>query len=375
MGDNSVSKIPILIASSLKPTRDSRAWGKLGISLRETNKYALNIIGFSTKKHEKINGVNFYSSYAKAGSKLSRLLAILRFTQILFQVRPKLVICCTYEFLPVASFFKKKIGFKLLYDVQENYQANLQLNPSLSFSQIQRASKLIQRMENVNGIDLYLLAEDSYQNEMSEKQPFLVLENKFHGEILPIPPINLKEKKSFSFLISGTITPAFGILEGLEWFLKILEKYPNSTLKIIGQVTISSIQNQLEITAKKSSKILLETSSFPVSHQTILKAYRGIDFCLLPYRDHPAIREKMPTKLFEAAAMGVPVLVSKNPKWEYFLKSFMGGFPIDFSNPKLAIPQFEQAIQQTYFATAPGQDILWSSQETYFRQTIESLLS
>lgn len=61
-------------------------------------------------------------------------------------------------------------------------------------------------MEQPNGIDLFLFAESCYQNEMPEKTPYLVLENKFAGSIQQISPKNYSGKKHLKFLISGTLT-------------------------------------------------------------------------------------------------------------------------------------------------------------------------
>jgi glycosyltransferase involved in cell wall biosynthesis len=375
MSENSASQIPILIASSLKPTQDTRAWGKLGISLRETNRYALNIIGFSSKKEENLSNATFYSSFAKPGFALSRVVSMLRLVQILVRVRPKILICCTYEFLPVASFFKNIIGYRLVYDVQENYVANLDLNPLLSDSKKVKAAKLIRKMEATNAVDLYFLAEQCYRKEMPLKSPFLVLENRYQGQVSEKSQMNFGQKKEFSFLISGTITPAFGVSEAIIWFIEILKKYPKSSLLIMGQVTLPYYQHALEKIAGNNPQITFQTSPFPVSHKAILNAYSEVDFALLPYQNHPAIRDKMPTKLFEAAALGVPVLVSPNPTWLDFLNNFEGGFPIDFLNVESAITQFDQAKLQTFFSEKPSESILWQSQEQTFLQAIETLLS
>jgi glycosyltransferase involved in cell wall biosynthesis len=374
MSRNSASQIPILIASSLKPTQDTRAWGKLGISLRETNRYALNIIGFSAKKEENLSNATFYSSFAKPGFALSRVVSMLRLVQILVRIRPKILICCTYEFLPVASFFKSIIGYKLVYDVQENYVANLDLNPLLSDSKKVKAAKLIRKMEATNAVDLYFLAEQCYRKEMPLKSPFLVLENRYQGQVSEKSQVNFGHKNEFSFLISGTITPAFGVSEAIIWFIEILKKYPKSTLLIMGQVTLPNYQLALEKMAGNNPQITFQTSPLPLSHNVILNAYSEVDFALLPYQNHPAIRDKMPTKLFEAAALGVPVLVSPNPTWLDFLNNFKGGFPIDFLNVESAITQFDQAKLQTFFTEKPSESILWQSQVQTFLQSIESLL-
>ena len=166
MGQNPANPIPILLASSMKPVKDVRVWEKLGRSLRETNTYSLNIIGFSGKMLEQEDGVNFFSSKSSFHSKWQRVISQLRFIRLLIQIRPRVLICCTYEYLPVSALFKKLLNFKLVYDVQENYVANLDLNPNLTAKAKERATRIIKNSESIKGIDLYLFDEKCYAIEM-----------------------------------------------------------------------------------------------------------------------------------------------------------------------------------------------------------------
>lgn len=375
MGQSPAKPIPILLASSLKPVKDVRAWEKLGRSLRETNTYSLNIIGFSGKMLEQEDGVNFFSSKSSFDSKWKRVISQLRFIRLLVQIRPRVLICCTYEYLPVAVLFKKLFNFKLVYDVQENYVANLDLNPNLTGKAKERATRIIQNSESVNGIDLHLFAEKCYGEEMPEKRPFLVLENKYSGQIKPVKPIRFPLRKGYRFVITGTITPAFGILNAVLWFKSVLKEFPESRLNIIGHLTLSEFGKELSQACQNVPEVELSLSEIPVPHEQIIQAMAKADFALLPYQNHPAIKDKMPTKLFEAAALGIPVLITPNQKWENFLKPFSGGFPVDFSNPQEAGFQFSKALEQEYFTAQPDQSIGWDSQKSDFLKAIEGLLS
>lgn len=368
-------KVPVLIASTLKPIRDIRAFGKLALSLGETNKYRLNIIGFSPKKPKSASGIRFFSSMSHFDFVWDRILAQPRFLICLLKVRPKVLICCTYELLPIASFFKSLFRYKLVYDVQENYRANLDLNPAVSTKKKEKARRLILKAESVKGIDLYLLAEKCYADEMPEKRPFLILENKYHGEIARKGPFSLREKKKFRFCISGTITPAFGTWEALGWFKEILRSYPGSELEIIGHCPIANLREKLTQAAQEISQLTLRIDHNPVPHQELIEALKESDFALLPYQNHPAIADKMPTKLFECAALGIPVLISSNPKWNAFLTAFTGGFSADFSDPTLTVSQFEEALGQTFFKSSPSESILWKTEKLHFQQAIQNLLS
>ncbi len=371
----SAQKIPLLIASTLKPIRDVRAFEKLAFSLGETNTYELNIIGFSPKKPKSMPGIRFFSSMGHFGSRLDRLLAQGRFLKCLLQVRPKILVCCTYELLPVASFLKPLLGYKLVYDVQENYRANLGLNPALSAQAREKADRLIQRAEAAKGIDLFLLAEKCYAEEMPEKRPFLILENKFQGEINRIAPVSHQGGKKFRFCISGTITPAFGTWDAICWFGEILKYYPESELEIIGHCPIEAFWVKLTQVAKEIPQLILHVDRGPVAHESLIAALAKADFALLPYQIHPAVSAKMPTKLFECAALGIPVLITPNPVWEDFLVEFTGGHPIDFSVPSDAPEQFGAALGQTFFSSAPPASILWKTEKHQLQQAFQKLLS
>jgi glycosyltransferase involved in cell wall biosynthesis len=232
---------------------------------------------------------------------------------------------------------------------------------------------LIRLFEKVKGVDLFILAEQCYVEEMPEKTPFLVLENKFAGEFRPIDPIRFEKKRGYNFLISGTLTPAFGTLEAVIWFKEILKEFPESTLKIIGHMTLKSFKIQLEKACENCEQIELKASGFPVPHEEIIAEYSTADFAVLPYQNRESISDKMPTKLFEAAALGVPVLIGGNPKWLDFLKPFSGGFPIDFFDLTNAAHQFSAALEQEYFSQNPEESILWKSQHDSFIAAIDKL--
>lgn len=375
MSQKQFSPVQVLIASTLKPVRDVRAYEKLAFSLGETSKYRLNIIGFSDEKAVESGNYRFFSSMSHFGSTVDRLLAQVRFAKKLLDLKPKLLICCTYEYLPLASFFKSFLKYRLVYDVQENYITNLDLNPSLNEVKKKWASYLIRKAEGIKGIDLYLLAETCYSDEMPEKTPFLVLENKYQGAIKEVSQVRLDPTKDLKFCITGTLTPAYGTLEGLIWFQKILEAYPHFQLKVIGHCPLDAYKIQLLQQAINCPQIHLEISNSPIAYYRIEQVVINSDAALLPYVIHPAIQEKIPTKLYECAALGIPVLMTNNPTWVKFINSYQGGIAVDFFDKENALTTFQHALDQTYFSTSVPESVLWKSQKLLFQQAIQKLLS
>lgn len=375
MSQIQAEKIPVLIASTLKPIHDVRAFGKLARSLGETNKYRLFIIGFSPKKPKTEPGFRFFSSMSHFDSRLDRVLAQGRFLLRLLEIRPKILICCTFELIPIAAFFKPILGYKLVYDVQENYLVNLDLNTALT-SDIKRiAAKLIQNCESTKRVDLYILAEKCYVEEMPEKKPYLILENKYQGEIIQKGPIQFIGKRDFKFCITGTITPAFGTLDAILWFQEIIKSFPESKLEIIGHCPLDEFREKLVHASSAIPQISIRIDQNPIPHQDLIDCLKRSDFAVLPYWNHPAINRKMPTKLYECTSLGIPVLISPNAIWEELLADFNGGFSVDFSNANTSIAQFKEGLRQTFFTSQPSESILWKTEKIHFQETIQNLLS
>ncbi len=375
MSHSSSCPIPILIVSTLKPVRDVRAFEKLALSLGETNKYQLNIIGFSDERISKSSGTRFFSGIRKFNSLTDRILFQFKFAYQLIKIRPKLLVCCSFELIPLGSFFKPILNYKLVYDVQENYLCNLNLNPTLLGFKKKLYQNLIQWAERMSGIDLFLLAEKCYEWEMPEKKPFLVLENKYQGDIEQQSRIKLSAEKPLRFCVTGTLSPFFGTLEGIRWFKNLIPKFPMLSLEIIGHCPLPQYFEELKKETKGLPQIQIRVSSQPISHEKIIHTLRSSDVSLLPYQLHPCIRTKMPTKLFECAALGVPVFITPNPIWEDFLGEFQGGFSVDFNQLDQAIGTFHLALEQVYFNESVKEWVLWKSEKVRFQQAVDKLLS
>jgi len=366
----------ILIASVLKPVNDPRAFGKLGLSLRETNKYHLNIIGFFAKNAINLKNVVFAAIYHASRLHPKRLLVSRSFVKNLEGYRPDLVIVTTYELLPAAIWGKKRYKYKLVYDVQENYSFNIIDHQTLPIGFRHLIAKGIRFIENKAApyIDHFLLAEENYQHELPFLSNFTVLQNKFQGNVEPVKPFRLNHMKRFNFIISGTITPSYGIAEAVEWFGIIVDKYPGSVLTIIGHVTLKSYRQKLESMVPGRSGIHLNLSPNPIPSSDILDALRSADIVLLPYQQKASIKYKIPTKLFEALAMGKPVLHSENDRWSDMVMRYPGGKAIDFANTKNAFKDFEDFLSLTFYQAPPSKDLTWENEKSRLINLVDKLL-
>jgi glycosyltransferase involved in cell wall biosynthesis len=373
-----MSKPKILIASLLKPLRDPRAFYRLGISLRETNKYKINIIGFSIKKESGDKNFKFTGLSLKNRKGFSRIFAAFVFFKTYRKERPELTIFCTWEFIPFALLGKWFYGGKLVYDVQENYAKNIAYNLTLHGTKKTLAKFVVNSIENLSQpfIDHYIFSEHCYIKEKPDFKPFTVLENKFQG---PIGRQIRKEKlqfPKFRFLISGTITEVYGVREAINWFKELQKIYPDTNLHVIGHCPLPSFEKVLFKLTEDSENILLELSENPVPYPHILEAYRHADVVLMPYFQLPSIREKIPSKLYECLALRFPFIFSKNPQWESIAESYNAGIAIDFLEKGMEVAIMQKLLNSDWYDKAVPEEALWvNKEEAIFQDLVAKLLS
>lgn len=370
-------KIPVAVASVLKPVDDSRMLHKLGFSMRETNKYHLNIIGFSSKKKPQIKNIRFIEIFSKSRMHPARILVSFTFLYHLLRLKPQLVIATTFELLPAAVLGKWLLHYKLVYDVQENYRKNIRFNRSLPALLRPVAEAVVWMAETCTSpfVDGHLLAEACYRHEMPELKRALLLENK---AILPdrsYPPFRLAKPCAPLFLITGTITEAYGTQDAIRWFLKLSELLPQARLEILGHCPLKHFGAQLRQEVKHHPQIHLHLSETPLPGGQIAEALLASDVVLLPYRLLPSISAKIPTKLYEGIARQKPLLITPNPVWKALIDAYPAGMEMDFLETGDLALTWQRFSAMEFYRQPPGKEISWEEEKRGFLAFLDSLNS
>lgn len=370
-------KPAIIIASVLKPVDDSRMLYKLGFSIRETNKYDLNIIGFSSKKTPKVENIRLTEIFSGPRTNLSRLLVPFKFLRQLIKIKPAVVIVTTYELLPMAWLAKRFIYFKLIYDVQENYVKNISYNLTMPTYLQVLAKWLVGFSERIgrSAIDHHILAEKCYVTEMPNIKNYTVIENKAAITSPFVPTFRLSNPISPHFIISGTITPVYGVIPAIEWFLKLNEALPEAKLSITGHCPLNSFYKQLTRDYGAAKGIQLELSLQPLSVAHIRSKVMEADILMLPYQLLPSIKDKIPTKLYEGIALQKVILMSQNPLWKSIVDKYPAGMCIDFRAIKEVNSVWKSLLKLDYYHLQPDEDIFWEAEKRKFQQLLINITS
>jgi hypothetical protein len=361
------TKIKILIASVLKPVDDVRSFQKIGRSLAQTNKYAVNIIGFKSKKINNCENISFHPIFNFKRTSLPRLTASWKYYKTYLKVKPQVIIISSPELLIVTYIIKILFGTTILYDVQENYRLNIRYGnnyPSLLKPILTAALKLTEHFSRylVSG---YILAEKAYEWELPflKGRNYAVIENKV---LIPdgkahAHPISFANNSAIKMIYTGTIGREYGTLEGINLVKKLHQINSNLTLTVVGYAADSQYLELIKQSIISSSFIKLVGGNQPVPHDEIIEAIQHSDMAILPYDVNPNIKNRIPTKFYDYLAYHKPMIISKNTLWQEMLSPYPAALFVDFKRiePKYLLQLLNNAI---FYELPPNKDIYWDSE-------------
>lgn len=367
--------VKIAIASVLKPLKDSRSYYKFALSLRETNKYQINIIGFCVKKESDENLIKFHPLFYQNRKSFARLAAGFRLLKLIQKIKPAILITTTYEQLPAAVIGKLFFKYKIIYDVQENYALNLTHNNPGNKLKNRILAKVIQCLEFCSRpfITHHIFAEKCYQEEFPSINNYTVLENKYQGPLSPKASSVKLDKKHLQFLLCGTLAEVYGSLDAIQWFMQFQKQFPDSKMRILGHTAIPSLKYQLETLLSGVHSIQVNVASKPIPYEVILEAYKEADVVLLAYHQIPSISPKIPSKLFECLALRKPFLYTANQKWKELAEEHQAGMEVDFNNFHFIPDVYQKLKKETFYSNADTSNAYWKADENRFLDLIQSL--
>lgn len=328
-----MKSIIIVIASVLKPVDDTRMYEKFAISLSQTNKYEINIIGFSSKKNKNHHNIFFYPLFNFPRLSFGRLSASWKYYKKIHQLKPEVIIFNTHELLIVSCIYKIIFGTKLLYDVRENYYRNIRYTTTFPIVIKNIVAGWVRLKEHITNpfIEHYILAEQGYQKEL----PFTagkrtIVENKFQ---LPENLTSKRKKiKAFNFLYSGTIATHYGIFEAIDFIVQVKKFIPEATLTIIGHSALRSTLLAVKNLIDHHSFISLIGGHDLVPHEDILEAILKADYGIISYQPNRSTENCIPTRIYEYMALQLPMVVQDHLPWITLTHSYQAAIPFNFKD-------------------------------------------
>lgn len=308
----------------------------------------------------------------------ARFWANLLFFRHLLKLKPTLVIVATFELLPAAVLYKIWKKVPLIYDVQENYYRNIAYTsvfPPLIRHVLAFGLRAIERLAHPF-INHYLLAEDCYLEEMPYLRPkSTVIANKFLKKA--IQDISNK-KPGFCFLYCGTISAEYGVFRALKFIQNFRKVCPETQLKIVGFCPRKADWLLLKKHTDHLDFVEIQGGEQIIPHDLVLEAMQQADFLLMPYYLNKSVAQRIPTKLYEALALKMPMLIQPNAYWQKYLDqySFQAALWVDFDNWNNLQDIYQQLQTRSFYQNNPEiQGIYWEEEGEKLYEVLKKYLN
>lgn len=360
-----MEKTKVVIASLLKPIDDTRMFEKFGLSMAETNKYEVNIIGFGSKNVRSATNVTLHPLTPFERLSFNRWLKPFTVYRILLKVKPKIIIVNTHELLIVTSLYKILFGTKFIYDLRENYVKNIRHTDAFPKPLRPVLAAWVRTKEWLSKpfINHYILAERVYLKQL----PFLsqkttLIENKYAPQAQERTAYRNPDPQFTDLVFTGTLAESNGVFEAIDITVTLHDIDPSIRLRIVGYCALKKDLLRLQEAIKDLDFIELNGGDHLVPHSEIIEAIQKADFGFVLKKPNKGTNdEKLLTRLFEYTANKLPILVLNNPVWVDFCDTFNAAIqinPLNY-NPQTILRQMKEA---NFYDRGDTTSSLWQSE-------------
>jgi hypothetical protein len=362
----------IVIASILKPVDDTRMFEKMGVSLANSNEFEVTIIGYPTTQRITSGQIQIVALKRFKRLSIERWFASFRVLQILFKVKPEVLIINTHELLIVAFLFRILFGGKILYDIQENYFRNL-MHTSAFPTGIRQILALWIRLKEKLLVPFFqgsFLAEKGYEKEMDFfGQKYVVVENKV---IVPSHFVRTsKTKNAINLVFTGTLAESTGVFQAIG-LAKVLHELDTTIhLKLIGYCAQPSVMEKIKYAIYNCAYIQFIGGDYLIPHNQIMDAIHEADFGIVCYPSSVHTENSIPTKLYEYLGLQLPILLQNHPPWIDLCIPYRAAVIVDFDRPN---PSRILSDMKDPFYTTPPRNVSWKSEEQKMLEAIRAII-
>src|SRR5258706_843452 len=349
-----MKKRRIVIASLLKPVDDTRMFEKIGVTLGDSGRFEIFIIGYPCSNVPTYENIHFLPLTAFPRISFGRLLAPLKVIRILYQVNPQILIVNTHELLIVAILNRIFFGARIIYDIRENYYRNILYAESFPVVLRPLLACWVRLKEKVTAplFHHFFLAENGYQKEMSFfRNRATLIENKASvpAGLLRTPP-----EGKIRLLFSGTMAESTGVFQAIGLAKKLHALDEAVQLILIGYCAKPETLRKIQSEIKESAFIQLRGGSQLVPHPEVMQAIYASDFVIVCYPPSRHTENAIPTKLYEYLACRLPILLQNHGPWVELASRYQACIAIDVptADPHALLRQMSTFAPTAIRATA-----------------------
>lgn len=264
--------------------------------------WSQNIIYFETAKFSNKSKLNILTSIVNI---LKYIYTLIRLspTKVVINVSLKKGFFSKNRYIKICKLFKKKTII-FIHGWDADYEYMLQSH----------------KAKHILSSDGFILLSESFKNKLAEhvsKNKIFLTTTKVDDSLVKDYDISNRTGKIETLLFLSRIEKGKGIFVVLDAYNKLITKYPNLKLSIVGDGT--ALNEVKQLIDKDSIKNV--TIHGRLSGNDLIRAFSNADLFILPTHG-----EGMPGALLEAMAFGLPIITRP-----------VGGIPDFFKNGEMGI--------------------------------------
>ncbi len=358
--------------SILDPLRHPRIYHKLARSQARLG-YRVSVWGQGLGRVQRdARGIRLRPTGTFGRMSLRRWLAPLWLARLARREEAQAYVLHSPELLLTSWWLKRLTGARILYDVHEDYAANMRHGahwPTWWRRPLARAWRAWERWAVRRWVDGVCYAEACYDNFLDVPAGRrVVLENAF---VAPTDHRNPAGRVPTPYLLySGTMAVAWGLWEAIDLWQQWQAIEPMH-LVVAGHThqaaVLAELQQRVEASGYQARFTLVGGNEY-VPHGQIVDLLKQCHASLGLYRPVPQTRGKFPTKFFEAMACKRPVIFRPLPEWAERNQYTPFGIPWQ---PGESVMALAVALRLWQAPHLPPEVFAWSAQETKLRAWLE----
>jgi glycosyltransferase involved in cell wall biosynthesis len=365
-----MKKRRIVIASVLKPVDDTRLSEKLAATLVAAG-HDVWLLGRSAGKPP-ADGIHRWALPPFERLSFGRWWARWQILRKCVEVKPELLIVSTHELLIVGIANRILFGTRLVYDIQENYYRNIIW--TTAFPRLLRwpLAGWVRLKEKLTApfFHRFLLAEEGYQQELTfTRGRAVVLPNKC---VLPPGFQRAPDSKKPILLFSGTLARSTGVMQAIALAQRLHAADAAVELRLVGHCASPREWDEIETAIGDASFISVTGGRVLVPHAQVLEAIRTAHAGIVYYPPSPHIENRIPTKLYEYLAAGLPILLQRQPVWQALANRVNGALVVDFD--QIDGPALLRQLREQTFSTGDASAFTWAQEAPKLTLLIQNLL-
>ena len=278
------------------------------------------------------------------------------------------------DFLPLAAIPPRLRGARTILDIHD-FSADLFASRFGAARPLAIALRTIERIAT-SAVDAVLTVHEPYKRALVARgvrpDKIVVVMNSVDERIVPV---RVESTDGFRVVYHGTLTPHYGVGVLVEAVGSLAGTIPGLALEILGDGdALDSLREQA-----RAFDVPIDFSGMYLPRRDALERVASASVGVIPNLPVPLNRYALSTKLFEYAAIGVPVVAARLPTLEeHFaedeVRFFEPGSPVDLARALADLARDPVAArEQAARAASRAEEYAWTESAGRYVRLLDEL--